>query len=290
MIQIVSIISLYERVDMDYFILLYFIYMCITYHLKIQCEKVSGMIDIHCHILPFLDDGARDWDEAMRMAMVAVDNGIHTIIATPHHGNGRYTNDPKRIRLQVDLLNEKLKARNIPLQIYPGQEYHLGPQYRQDFEQYNIQTLAGSSCLLVELPARRIPDYFPAFMQYVHQQGLRLIIAHPERNPALMKNLSLLSRWVANGVQTQITAQSLLGLFGTQFQHDAFELCRRGMAHILASDAHNTITRSFYLRESYHYLGIRLGKEIVEAFLRNASNLVGIEQAVKVGDKEWKQN
>lgn len=248
------------------------------------------MIDMHCHILPYLDDGARDWDEAIRMAMVAVDNGIHTIIATPHHGNGRFMNDPKRIRLQADLLNEKLEARKIPLKVYPGQEYHLGQQYRQDFEQSNIQTLAGGSWLLVELPARRVPDYFPVFMEDAQRLGLRIIIAHPERNIALMKNMRLLERWTESGIRTQITAQSLLGFFGTRVQNYAFELCKRGCAHMLASDAHNTIARSFYLRESFHYLGLKLGKEIVESFLRNTSKLVGIEQAVKVGDKQWKLN
>lgn len=212
-------------------------------------RKVLFLIDIHCHILPFIDDGPSDWDESIRMAMIAVNNGIHTIVATPHHGNGRYENPAGKIREQVDLLNTKLQERNIPLTILPGQEFFLHADYQKDYEGGKLQTLGETSYLLVELPTKEIPIYFDEFIQYMHRNSIQIVVAHPERYAIFIRKPRKLAEWVDKGIMTQITAASLLGMSGRKIQKTTIEICKLNLAHFIASDAHNSLTRGFYLRE-----------------------------------------
>ncbi|TCZ77506.1 hypothetical protein E0485_10980 [Paenibacillus albiflavus] len=212
------------------------------------------LIDIHCHILPFVDDGPRDWDESLRMAMVAVNNGIHTIIATPHHGKNRYYNSANKIVEQVTILNEILHARSIPLVVKPGQEFYLSEDYKEQYEQGNLQKLGNSSFLLVELPERNVPDYFDEFIADMYSRSIQIVIAHPERYSYVIKKPSILSEWIKKGLLLQVNASSLLGLNGRTIQKTAVKICKLSLHHFIASDAHNTMTRGFYLRESYHKL------------------------------------
>jgi protein-tyrosine phosphatase len=237
-------------------------------------RKVLLLIDIHCHILPFIDDGPRDWDESIRMAMIAVNNGIHTVIATPHHGNGRYVNPAGKIQEQVALLNTKLQERNIPLTILPGQEFFLHADYQKEYEGGNLQTLGGSSCLLVELPTKEVPIYFDEFIQYMHRSSIQIVVAHPERYAIFIQKPRKLAEWVDKGIMTQITAASLLGIHGRKIQKTAIEICKLNLAHFIASDAHNTVTRGFLLRESYYLLSEVIGKKSEEKIQNNGKYLI----------------
>jgi len=233
-----------------------------------------SMIDIHCHLLPGIDDGPSDWNESMRMARIAANNGIRSIIATPHHGNGRYSNDPECIEIKVRECNAMLVERGIPIHVYPGQEFHLHERYEEDLEHGRIQTLADSHYLLVELPHRTVPPWLSPFLARIRSLGLRAIIAHPERNERVMRHPKLLGEWIEQGVLAQVTTHSLLGNFGKKPQATALHLCERGWVHFVASDAHHSIKRSFFLRESYHALSGIIGVDEVSAMQNNASGLL----------------
>ncbi|WP_018757559.1 tyrosine-protein phosphatase [Paenibacillus terrigena] len=232
------------------------------------------MIDTHCHILPNCDDGAQTIQDSLRMAAVAVTQGIHTIIATPHHGTKRYSNTAIKIQEGVIKLNERLKLNGIQLTVLPGQEFRLNEFYKVDHQTGRLQTMAGTSYLLVELPTRMIPSYFFEFINYMSHNHIKVVIAHPERNVGVIRNSKQLYEWIEAGVMLQVTSQSLVGVFGKKVQKIAALICKRKWAHFLASDAHNTLKRSFYLREGYAAIEQLCGRKYVNSILQNAEGLV----------------
>ncbi|MEC0238982.1 hypothetical protein P4H66_03735 [Paenibacillus dokdonensis] len=233
------------------------------------------MIDTHCHIIPGVDDGPSSTEGALRMAAVAVKEGIHTIIATPHHATKRYINTARKIQRRVEALNSKLKKNNIPLKIYPGQEFRLTDAFRSEHQAGRIQTLAESSYLLVELPSRGIPDYFQEFLAYIKQHGIHAVIAHPERNLGIIRNPDQVFAWIEqHGVRLQVTTQSLIGFFGEEVQKTASYLCRKRWIHLIGSDAHSTYRRSFYTKEGYEVLERLCGPSYLQALRQHAAQLI----------------
>ncbi|MWV43702.1 hypothetical protein GRF59_08635 [Paenibacillus sp. HJL G12] len=233
------------------------------------------MIDTHCHIIPGVDDGPRTMEGALRMAAGAVKEGIDTIIATPHHATKRYTNTARKIRRRIDALNSRLKKSSIPLKILPGQEFRLTESFRSEHRAGRIQTMAGSSYLLVELPSRGIPDFFHEFLSFARKQGLRPVIAHPERNLGIMANPDQVLEWIEQyDVRLQVTTQSLIGLFGGEVQKTAAYLCEKRWIHLIGSDAHNTLRRNFYTKEGYEMLNRLCGPSYLQSLQEHATKLI----------------
>jgi len=232
------------------------------------------MIDTHCHILPNCDDGPKTSEGSIRMAQAAVRQGIHTIIATPHHATRKYNNSSTKIRRAVRLLNAKLKKQGIPLTVLPGQEFRLTEHYRTDYRKGRIQTLAGTSYLLVELPSRLIPDYFMDFLAYMNRHHIQVIIAHPERNFEIIKQPLMLQHWLEQGILLQVTTQSLVGYFGKKIQETAKWICKKQWAHLIASDAHDPVQRKFYMREGSKIVVECSGGTYLSQLQSNATRLI----------------
>jgi protein-tyrosine phosphatase len=231
------------------------------------------IIDTHCHILPSVDDGAKSLEEAMQMAKMAIYNGITTVIATPHHARKDFFNPAKTVVAMVQELNLRLQQSDIPLQVLPGQEFHLTRFYKQELLAGHPQVLGDSKYLLVELPSRSVPDFFSAFIEDMKSFGMIPVVAHPERNLALLKEPSQLYEWIGRGVLFQVTASSLLGLLGKRVQTTALLMCRNRWIHLLATDAHNTRTRGFLLREAYSRVNWEIGSQMVSMLQSNAEAL-----------------
>lgn len=232
------------------------------------------MIDLHCHILPVIDDGPRTMEGSLRMATMAVEQGIHTVIATPHHGTRGYSNKAITIRRRVQQLNAELNRHSIPLTVLPGQEFHLTKAYDKEYRKGRLQTLAGSPYLLVELPSRTIPTFLNEFLSYMERQQRRVIIAHPERNATVIQNPDLLFEWLKRDVLLQITTQSLVGYFGRSIQKTAFYLCENRLAHLIASDAHDPFRRSYYFQEAKAVVEQVGGVSLWQTFQTNAVDLL----------------
>lgn len=202
------------------------------------------MIDIHVHILPGFDDGAADTQMAIKMAEMAVTNGIHHIIATPHiiHNVSEHTCD--EIKTAAAQLNMLLAQESIPLKIYPGAEYYLEPDLTARAAAGELQTLNNSQYLLVELPAAQVPPYTEQILYELQIQGLKPIIAHPERNNGFISNPKLLSELTNRGNICQITTGSVVGIFGQRVKKTALHFLRQGWGHLIASDAHSNHKRT----------------------------------------------
>ncbi|RCW77379.1 tyrosine-protein phosphatase [Saliterribacillus persicus] len=239
------------------------------------------MIDIHCHILPGIDDGAKHTEESVRMAKAAIAQGIDTIIATPHHLNGSYTNTKQDILQMVDSLNNRLQEENIPLTVLPGQETRIYGEMIADLEVGALLPLNETSgYLFVELPSNHVPRYTKQLMFDLQMQGIKPIIVHPERNKELLENPNILFDLVRDGTLTQVTAGSVAGKFGKKIKKFSLQLIESNLTHFIATDAHNTTSRGFVMQEANSVIKDEFGSSMVYWFMENTQFLINGENVV----------
>lgn len=239
------------------------------------------MIDLHCHILPGIDDGAKHLTESIEMAREAYSEGITAIIATPHHKNGRYENEWTFVEEQVEKLNDVLNKENIPLKVAPGQEIRLYGELLDDLQKEATFGLNRSSYVLVEFPSNHVPRYAERLVFDMQMAGLTPIIAHPERNSEITDNPELLYKLVKQGAIAQLTASSLTGQFGNKIKKFSLDLINSNLVHFLASDAHNVKNRRFHMQEAFQVLEDEFGAEACELFIENAECVFNNKQIYK---------
>jgi len=233
------------------------------------------MIDIHSHILPGIDDGAKTIQDSIDMAKQAVSEGIHTIIATPHHKNGKFDNIKSDILPLVDELNTTFKQENINLQVLPGQECRIYGEILEDYQKGDILPLNQSShYLFIEFPSSSVPRYAERLLYDIQVEGLTPVIVHPERNAELIERPDKLYKLVKNGAVTQLTASSLTGYFGKNIQKFSQQMIQANLTHFIASDAHNIHNRTFKMEEAMDYIEKKYGIDMVYYFTENAEMLV----------------
>ena len=223
------------------------------------------MIDLHCHILPGLDDGPSSVEEALAMCRIAVEDGIRTVVATPHMLNGMFPVDREDVIEGVEGMSRALSDASIPLQILPGADVHLDRSVPGCLEQGELITVADlGRHLLLELPQDIVPEGTGELLFQVQLKGVTPIITHPERNIAIQQNPAILNDLVRAGCLTQITAGSLTGTFGTRVQRCTLRLLRSGTVHLVSTDAHNTGRRCPRLSEARRAVEEVLGREEAE--------------------------
>ncbi|MEH7180558.1 tyrosine-protein phosphatase [Neobacillus vireti] len=229
------------------------------------------MVDIHSHILPGVDDGAQDIAESIKMAKAAVEQGIHTIVATPHHLNNRYENHKKTIIDRVAELNLIFEQEQIDLQVFPGQETRIYGELLEGYELGEILPINQTQYVLIEFSSNHVPQYTEKLFYEMQVRGLIPIIVHPERNQQLIEQPDVLYKLVKNGALSQITAASVHGAFGKKIKKFSQQLIEANLTHFIASDAHNTTSRSFRMREAYGMIQAKYGSEMVYLFKENAA-------------------
>ncbi|MEN6405912.1 MAG: CpsB/CapC family capsule biosynthesis tyrosine phosphatase [Thermoguttaceae bacterium] len=218
-------------------------------------------VDIHCHLLPGLDDGPATVDAALAMAERAVAEGIGTIVATPHQLGGHRKNSGAVVREAAARLQTALNDRGVPLRVLPGGEMRIEPDLIRSLHAGETLTLANRRRhALLELPS---DVYLPLdrLLADLHAAGLVGILAHPERNRGLQRNPGLLRPLVRRGCLLQITADSLVGNLGDEARQVAETLLRQGLVHFVATDAHGTRTRPPVFREAFRRVRDLVGQE-----------------------------
>lgn len=229
------------------------------------------MIDIHNHILPQTDDGAVDMDESIQMARIAQQDGIRHIIATPHLNDTALTGE--EIENRTTLLNQRLREAEIDVRVYPGAEI---PYFMLDNENCRIG-LAGSRYLLVEFPFTGMMPVSSDIFDYLTGLGYKLIIAHPERNPAVMHNPAFLLNLLTPDITLQITAGSLTGEMGKEAMSLARYLLKKRAVTYMASDAHDARDRKPELSDAVKAAGKFLKEQsrmLVETYPQRILNNV----------------
>lgn len=199
------------------------------------------MIDLHCHILPGVDDGARDMEEALAMARLAVGDGISTIVATPHLQPQDFGN-PQYILEGVSGLQEALQAEDLPLEVLPGAEVPAVPEVLEHLD--TVPRLGPQDrYLLLEIPLVGMPTYMEEMVFSLQLAGITPVLAHVERSQFTQRNPDVLLRLAERGCPLQINADSLLGRNGRAVRTLAQRLLREVPGCILSTDAHNADQR-----------------------------------------------
>lgn len=228
------------------------------------------MIDLHCHILPGIDDGASSETESIAMLQAAIDEGVTTIAATPHH-NRQYTNEKQAILHKVEELRQLIKENNLAIEVVPGQEVRIYGELLEDYENNKLVTISEHSrYMLIEFSSSHVPRYAERLLYDMELQGLKPVIVHPERNAEIMQNPDKLYQLVEKGALTQVTAASVTGHFGKKIQKFTSQLIEADLAHIIASDAHNTAGRTFRMRQAFAEIETHYGMDYVDYFQENA--------------------
>lgn len=239
------------------------------------------MIDIHSHILPGIDDGAQTIEDSIKMAKAAVNEGITTIIATPHHKNNQFTNLKSSILTKVNDLNTVLKQENIPLTVLPGQEVRIYGEVLEDYYKEEILTLNHTKYLFIEFPSSSVPRYAERLLYELQTEGIIPIIVHPERNKELQEKPDLLYQFVKNGALTQVTASSVAGYFGKNVKKFSEQLIEHNLTHFVASDAHNVHNRGFKMVEALDTIEENFGVDYIYLFKENAELLLEDKNIIK---------
>ncbi|WP_101842469.1 tyrosine-protein phosphatase [Halobacillus sp. Marseille-P3879] len=232
------------------------------------------MIDIHSHILPGVDDGAQSMTESIEMARAAVQEGIDTIVATPHHQNGAFDNYKNDILLQVSELNRALEEEDIPLTVLPGQETRINGGMVEDLQKDEILPINESNYVFVEFPHDQVPSYASNLLFNLQVEGYQPVIVHPERNLQIQDNPNLLYSFVKNGAASQVTAGSLTGKFGRAAKKLSYQLIESNLIHLIASDAHNAKKRAFHMKEAYSEISKNYGQSAMHYFFENAQYMI----------------
>ena len=215
------------------------------------------MIDLHCHILPGVDDGAFRMEDAIEMAWMASDSGVTTIVATPHCNlpNSEQKNYiSSELKYHFYRLQRRIKQEKIPLTILPGSEVMCTPDVPKLIRSGNLLTLAGSDYLLVEFFFDEESHYMDEMLSAIKAEGLIPVIAHPERYEAIQENPAIVERWFRNDYVIQLNKGSILGNLGRQAAFAADWILSQGLAHVVASDAHSPTVRTTNMTELREYL------------------------------------
>jgi protein-tyrosine phosphatase len=201
------------------------------------------MIDLHTHILPEIDDGAANLKDALRMAEMAVEDGITSLAATHHFPEeSRPEEYIKRIEEALRGFSCILSDKGIDLKIFHGAEVMIGPDL-MSIEGLEGLCLNKSHYLLLELPGMNLPLYTEDVIYGLKLKGITPIIAHPERNWQITQNPNLLHPLISQGALAQVNSASITGRAGSDIQKCARILIEHNMAHIIASDAHSPRSR-----------------------------------------------
>jgi len=228
------------------------------------------IVDIHNHILPYLDDGAATEEQSLMLAANAAANGITHIIATPHQ-NENYKNKPSIVYERVKEMNSLLHEKNIPITLYAGMEIKLNSSILDN----HLLTLANSGkYLLIEMPNNFFPTYLFDVLYKLQLKGFIPIIAHPEKNPILMRDRSKVTEIVERGALLQITAGSILGKNGRRVKTFSKQLLKQQLVHFVASDAHSLSYRPFLLKQAYEYIDNKFGTKLGDYFKDNARHVI----------------
>ena len=253
------------------------------------------MIDLHCHLLPGIDDGSKDMETSLRLAKEAVKNGITHALLTPHHMNGVYTNHKRDVIRLTEKFQKEITDAGIELAVFPGQEVRINGNLLQSLDDDDILFAdEGNKYLMLEFPDDDVPTYTNDMIYQLQMRGIVPIIVHPERNTKIMKHPELLFDLLAKGCISQITASSYVGRFGEKVETFTRQLIQAGQAYIFDSDTHDLSGRKYEMNEAFKKMTVEFNKKLADEFKENAKFIINgdivvphtIQSAVGVSKKK----
>ena len=235
------------------------------------------MIDLHCHLLPDIDDGPKSWEESLEMASIAAQDGIRGAVTTPHWIQGtNWEPEVSTVKEKVNEFNLKLVGAGIDFKVYPGMEIGITTNLAEFVSSGRILTLAEGEYLLLEIPFYSLPYGLEEIIDSLRKIGKKVILAHPERGKEFQENPSRILDFKELGVLVQITAGSLSGDFGEKATKCALDFAKLGVLDIVASDAHSTRRRRPIVSAGLRILEDEIGSDKVNEIIENSYKVIGL--------------
>lgn len=244
--------------------------------------KLEKIIDLHCHILPGIDDGSPDLEHSIILANAALKDGVTHILATPHHFDNNYVNHRQDVITLTEKFQRELEIRGIDLKIFPGQEVHITGELDRHYDDL-LGIDARKKYMLLEFPHSNVPAYAKRMIFELQKLGTTPVIVHPERNREIQKDPNILYDFIQKGVLSQLTATSYIGGFGEEVAELSRKLVKHRLVQVVASDAHALKGRNFVLSEALNKIAQDLGAEYAYEFEKNAEKLLNGKNVIAHG-------
>lgn len=232
-------------------------------------------VDLHCHLLPGIDDGSKNMEVSLQLARDAVADGITHALLTPHHMNGVYVNHKIDVLKGTATFAHELVAHDIPLTVFPGQEVRINGELIEALDQDDILFADETGkYLMLEFPDNDVPSYTKQMIYDIQQRGIVPVIVHPERNTAILAKPNLIYDLVSRGCLAQLTASSYVGTFGKKVQRFSKQLIAAQQVNVLASDAHDLPERKYEMDDAFHKLTKDFGSKVAVQFEQTAQDIL----------------
>lgn len=233
------------------------------------------MVDIHCHIVPEVDDGAWNMDAAVAMARIAAKCGVEKIVTTPHfEGRPESLEALPYMKQQFRLLKSAVQRENLKLELISGAEILCLPQTIEMARRGLLPTLGNSRYVLTEFYFDAGGAFMDSALEELRRCGYQPVVAHPERYGAIQRDPGLARSWFDRGVVLQVNKGSVLGAFGRRAEDTAVRLLYRGVIHVIASDAHSPEVRTTDLSGVRQWCLDHLGREYTRILLEDNPNRI----------------
>lgn len=236
---------------------------------------MNNIVDVHCHLIPGVDDGAKTYEMALAIIKKEYDEGVRSIILTPHFRRKMFEPDKELVYENYKKLKTMVKSQIPDMKLYLGSEFHASMGMVDRLNQNPQLCMAGTDFVLVEFSEADEVDYIIERIRTVRMAGYKPIIAHVERYSKLMKRFDMIEELVNMGIWIQVNADSILGKEGWKTKRLCRKLMKANLIHLVGSDAHNLTERASNLGECTEYVQKKEGKDYAEAlFVNNPMKII----------------
>lgn len=239
---------------------------------------MQGIIDIHSHILPEVDDGASNMEETIAMLRIAYEQGIRKMVATPHYHLGKYESSIMVIEQSLERVRMEVKRQGIPMELVMGNEVYFHPEAISSVSVGNVSTLGGSNCILVEFSPGSSHTYIRQALDFTIREGYTPVLAHVERYIELTKDIDYVASLIDMGCYIQMNAGSIAGNAGMKVKSFCKKLLKNELVHFIATDCHGAKSRTPELQKSVQYISKKFGDAYAKRiFIENPETMLSGE-------------
>lgn len=229
---------------------------------------MNNIVDMHCHILPEIDDGAKNEGEAYQMLRMAYDEGIRVIVATPHHHERRGMCTPGQYKRALSKVRKMAKEIDEKFYVMPGMEIYFSQDVLTKLKHKKVQTMGVSDYVLIEFSPNDEFRYIQQALQQVQMKGFHPIVAHIERYDCFHDHVDDVEYLIEMGAYVQVNAGSIVGTSGRTTKRFVKELLERQLVHFVGTDAHSSGSRSPMIKKSADFVEKRFGEEYAREIFR----------------------
>lgn len=243
--------------------------------------KIQGLTDIHCHILPYVDDGARNMDEAVEMVRMQAEQGVSCIYLTPHHRDGLFETSSDVIKHWFEVLKKEAEKLPDAPKLLLGREYHADEYLKnlllRESDTDDVPALMGNGKgLLLEFSDRHGEEEILQYIELVKSHGFLPIVAHAERYQIVSESIAVVEKMIRQGAWIQVNAASILGDEGREAKRLTLSLLKKDFVHLIGTDAHRTDNRIPNLMNCAKFVRRKVSKEQYERiFFENPGKMNG---------------